>query len=219
MELLKNYDTSLAQRASRGDRTAFREIVEDNKQKIFYLAYHLTGSLQDAEDLSQEVFIKAYNSMDAFRGDAAMGSWLYRITLNAYLDQKRKKSSQFAKEQHSLNEHIPGEDLFTGPSAASNPEKYAESQQLQMHIDNALNHLSPRERSIFVMRHYQDMPGKKVGSILNISEGTVKSLLSRAVKKMRNTLQNVVQPGGNMPVLQSCKDGQTLSKRAAREVL
>ncbi|MCP4155915.1 MAG: hypothetical protein GY757_49780, partial [bacterium] len=56
MELLKNYDTSLAQRASRGDRTAFREIVEDNKQKIFYLAYHLTGSLQDAEDLSQEVF-------------------------------------------------------------------------------------------------------------------------------------------------------------------
>jgi len=188
MDLMKNYESRLVNQVKDGDRNAFREIVEDNKKKIFYLAYDLTGSLQDAEDLSQDVFIKAFRSMHTFKGEASISTWLYRITLNTFLDQKRRKSYETERNQHTLDEHLAAEPVFNGNHTTLNPETYAESQQMQMHIEQALEHLSPRERSVFIMRHLQGMSGKTVGELLSISEGTVKSLMSRAIKKMQNVL-------------------------------
>jgi RNA polymerase sigma-70 factor (ECF subfamily) len=189
MDLLKNYDLRLAQRACEGDKTAFQEIVEENKKKIFYLAYDLTGTQQDAEDLSQEVFIKAFKYIKNFKGEATLSSWLYRITLNAYLDQKRKISTKIEATQMQLDERIQGSNPFYENSCTIDPENYAEFQQIQHHINRALNHLTNRERSVFVLRHYQGLPGREVGDILSISEGTVKSLLSRAIKKLQKALK------------------------------
>ena len=188
MELMRNYELRLIKQAVDGDRNAFREIVEDNKKKIFYFAYDLTGSLQDAEDLSQEVFIKAFRSLQTFKGEASISTWLYRITLNAFLDLKRKKSYEMERNQSPLDEQLAAESLIHGNPSAENPESYAESRQIQMHIEQALEHLSPRERSVFVMRYYNGMSGKAVGELLRISEGTVKSLLSRAIKKLQKAL-------------------------------
>jgi RNA polymerase sigma-70 factor (ECF subfamily) len=188
MDLMKNYEMRLAKQAGEGDRDAFSEIVEDNKKKIFYLAFDLTGSQQDAEDLSQDVFLKAFRSMHTFKGDASLSTWLYRITLNAYLDRKRKKSYDAEKDYHPLDEQLSAEPAFHANPDPENPETYAESKQIQTHIEEALEHLTPRERSVFVMRHYEGMAGKEVGQLLNISEGTVKSLLSRAMKKLQNVL-------------------------------
>lgn len=192
MELMKNYELRLVKQANEGDRDAFREIVEDNKKKIFYLAFDLTGSQQDAEDLSQEVFLKAFRALHTFKAEASISTWLHRITLNAFLDRKRKKSFEMEKKQEPLDERLPGsaEPVFANNPSPSfgNPETYAESRQMQMHIEQALEQLSPRERAVFVMRHYQGMPGKAVGELLRISEGTVKSLLSRAIKKLQKTL-------------------------------
>ena len=192
MELMRNYELRLVKQASEGDRDAFREIVEDNKKKIFYLAFDLTGSRQDAEDLSQDVFLKAFRALHMFKGDASISTWLHRITLNAFLDQKRKKSFEMEKKQEPLDERLPGsaEPVFENNPSPSlgNPETYAESRQMQMHIEQALEQLTPRERAVFVMRHYQGMTGKAVGELLRISEGTVKSLLSRAIKKLQKTL-------------------------------
>ncbi len=190
MELMKNYELRLAKQVCEGDRDAFREIVDDNKKKIFYLAFDLTGSQQDAEDLSQDVFLKAFRSMHTFKGEASISTWLYRITLNAFMDLKRKKSFEVEKNQQPLDEQLSTNrgSVFDENSAAGNPENYAESRQMQMHIEQALERLSPRERSVFVMRHYQGMPGKEVGVLLGISDGTVKSLLSRAIKKLQKML-------------------------------
>lgn len=188
MELMQNYELKLVKQASQGDRGAFREIVEDNKKKIFYLAFDFTGSIQDAEDLSQDVFIKAFRSLHTFKGEASISTWLYRITLNTFLDLKRKKSFEMEKNQAPLEEGVSANSVFAENPATGNPETYAESCQMQMHIQQALETLSPRERSVFVMRHYRGMPGKTVGELLNISEGTVKSLLSRAIKKLQNAL-------------------------------
>ncbi len=190
MELMKNYELRLAEQVCEGDRDAFREIVDDNKKKIFYLAFDLTGSQQDAEDLSQDVFLKAFRSMHTFKGEASISTWLYRITLNAFMDLKRKKSFEVEKNQQPLDEQLSTNrgSVFDENSAAGNPENYAESRQMQMHIEQALERLSPRERSVFVMRHYQGMPGKEVGVLLGISDGTVKSLLSRAIKKLQKML-------------------------------
>ena len=202
-ELTKKDELKLVKQASRGDRDAFQRIVHHSKKKIFYLAYDLTGSQEDAEDLSQEVFIKAFRALGTFKGDASLNTWLYRITLNAYLDKKRKKSTEMEQNQQPLDEGLcaapafstnPGDHQLnpnvSGPlsNPVSNPESYAESRQIQMHIQQALEQLSPRERSVFVMRHYQGMTGKEVGSMLGISDGTVKSLLSRAIKKLQTLL-------------------------------
>jgi RNA polymerase sigma-70 factor (ECF subfamily) len=184
MELVMNSDTCLVKQTCRGESQAFAEIVQENKKKIFYLAYDLTGSAQDAEDLSQEVFLKAFCALKTFKGEASIGSWLYRITLNAFLDRKRKLSFQAEREQQPLDEDMK----IACPAESGNPENYAESQQIKKHIEAALAQLSPREQAVFVMRHYQDMPGKEVGKLLNISEGTVKSLLFRAVKKLQKQL-------------------------------
>ena len=179
-----NSDTYLVKQTCRGESQVFAEIVQENKKKIFYLAYDLTGSAQDAEDLSQEVFLKAFCALKTFKGEASIGSWLYRITLNAFLDRKRKLSFQAEREQQPLEEDMK----IACPAGPGNPENYAQSQQIKKHIEAALAQLSPRERAVFVMRHYQDMPGKEVGKLLNISEGTVKSLLFRAVKKLQKQL-------------------------------
>lgn len=188
MDLMKSYELKLIKQAGEGDRCAFQEIIEDNKKKIFYLAYDLTGSQQDAEDLSQEVFIKAFRALHRFKGEASISTWLYRITLNTFLDQKRKKSFEGEKKRRSFDEHLTSNPMFTMSSDTGNPENYAESRQMQMHIEQALGQLSPRERTVFVMRHYQGKSGKAMGELLGISEGTVKSLLSRAIKKLQKIL-------------------------------
>lgn len=204
MELVMNTDIYLVKRAGSGEAAAFHQIVEQNKKKIFYLAYDLTGSIEDAEDLSQEVFLKAYRSIKTFKGNASLGSWLYRITLNAFLDRKRKLSFKMERQQQSLEERVASESLLDGrgsghsanqpkgESAATNetPEKYAQKKQIQVHVDTALEKLTPRERAVFVMRHYQEMPGKQVATLLSISEGTVKSLLYRAIKKLQVLLSD-----------------------------
>ncbi len=214
MELVMNTDIYLVKRAGSGEAAAFHQIVEQNKKKIFYLAYDLTGSIEDAEDLSQEVFLKAYRAIKTFKGDASLGSWLYRITLNAFLDRKRKLSFKMEKQQQPLEERVASESLLDGSNpgpgpnpgafdtAASHetPEKYAQNIQIQVHIDAALEKLTPRERAVFVMRHYREMPGKQVATLLRISEGTVKSLLFRAVKKLQVLLSdyNDLQRSGSV---------------------
>jgi RNA polymerase sigma-70 factor (ECF subfamily) len=198
MELVMNSDTYLVKRACGGESAAFEQIVELNKKKIFYLAFDLTGSREDAEDLSQEVFLRAFRSLNQFKGDASLSSWLYRITLNAFLDRKRKLSFQKEREYRMLEEvneikagsPFAGDETVPDRSTAASPENYAESRQIQVHIEAALAYLTPRERAVFVMRHYREMPGKKVGQLLNISEGTVKSLLFRAIKKLQLLLKD-----------------------------
>jgi len=204
MELVMNTDIYLVQRAGSGEAAAFHQIVEQNKKKIFYLAYDLTGSIEDAEDLSQDVFLKAYRAIKNFKGEASLGSWLYRITLNAFLDRKRKLSFKMEQQQQPLEERVASESLLdsrgtglctnpgSGDTAATHetPEKYAQNKQIQVHIDAALEKLTPRERAVFVMRHYREMPGKQVAKMLRISEGTVKSLLFRAVKKLQILLSD-----------------------------
>lgn len=199
-----NSDTYLVKRACGGESEAFEQIVELNKKKVFYLAFDLTGTREDAEELSQEVFLKAFRSLKKFKGNASLSSWLYRITLNAFLDRHRKLSFRMERENQPLEEvkeitaGSPFEETETvSRSTAAGPENYAESRQIQMHIEAALEYLTPRERAVFVMRHYREMSGKKVGQLLNISEGTVKSLLFRAIKKLQYLLKDYNEAQGS----------------------
>jgi len=180
-------DQILIDRFTSGDTNAFQELVERYKKKVYYLAYDITGNHHEAEDISQEVFIKVFRSLNTFRRDAKMSSWLYQITVNASIDSLRKKSSKLETSIDTL-EKAGVQDNPLGGSTDLDPERSAESLLFQRHISQALQKVSPKERSVFVMRHYNDLKIREIAEILNISTGTVKALLFRAIKKLRKEL-------------------------------
>jgi len=181
-------ERELISRAQRGERDAFQALVEQHKRNVFFLALDLSGNRQDAEDLSQDVFIRAFRYLKNFRGDAKFGSWLYRITVNCYLDSRRKKQMLIVSFNEDLSEENYSADRSLKNSHASSPENEIQASDLQLHIRRALAQLSPRERSVFVLRHYQEMPLKEIAAALDIAEGTVKSLLFRAIKRLQKAL-------------------------------
>ncbi len=182
-----NEEQVLVQRARNGEMGAFRELVERYKKKIYYLSLDLTGNHHDAEDLSQEVFIKAYRSLKDFRGEAKFNSWLYRITVNTCISQRRKKSVAAMTLQEDFDSDSTPQ-YFSKSESIQNPERSAEAGLMQLHIENALQQLTPRERSVFVLRNYNDMSLKEIAQILKIKEGTVKSMLFRAIQRLQKKL-------------------------------
>ncbi len=178
----------LIDRFSRGDDAAFHELVGLHKKKIYFLAYDITGDHIEAEDISQEVFIKMYRSLKKFRRDAKMSSWLYKVTVNASIDSLRKKSSRPAKPISEIDQMSVQESLTVSGAHVFDPLRSTESSQIQNHITQALQKISPRERAAFVMRHYNELKLKEIAEILNVDIGSVKSLLFRAVKKLRREL-------------------------------
>lgn len=179
-------DQGLVERARQGDLAAFRALVDEHKQTVFRIAFDMTGNRHDAEDISQEVFLKAFRSLGNFRGDAKLSTWLYRITVNACYDHRSTKAWTSMKPTE-FTEHQDRSPLFH-EHASNDPESSAEGKVIQRHIDQALRKLTPRERSVFVMRHYSDLSLKEIASILKISEGTVKSMLFRALKRLQQEL-------------------------------
>ncbi len=181
-------DVELVKRAIGGDKKVLRQIVELNKKKIFYLAYDLTGSTENAEDLSQEVFLKLFRSLEKYKGDALLSSWLYRITVNTFLSQKKLGANKIMENIIDEQAIEKINDNINNPNILSSPEKSVEGKQIQEHLSTALEKLSPRERAVFVLRNYQGIQLKGCSEYLNISEGTVKSLQFRAVKKLQKIL-------------------------------
>ncbi len=181
-------EQALVDRISSGDSTAFQEFVERYKKKIYYIAYDIMGDHDDAEDVSQDVFIKVFRSLKTFRRNAKISSWLYQISVNASIDLLRKRSSNQEKlmddiERADIQENLPGSSTH-----AQNPERNAEDFIIQDHISQALQKITAKERSVFVMRHYNELKIREIAEILKVSPGTVKALFYRATRKLRKEL-------------------------------
>lgn len=154
------------------------DLVEAYKRPVLYLALDLTGNLHDAEDLAQDVFLKAFKGLEGYRGEASPLTWLRRITVNTYLNRKRSRMRSLWRLM--ADGRVP-EEVDPAPS----PQRLAESGDLSRHIDEALGHLTDRERTAFVLRHYQDLSVREVADLMGVAEGTVKSLLFRGTRKMQ----------------------------------
>lgn len=184
-----NHEYTLIQQMQSGDINAFRDFVEKYKQQVYYLALDLTGHHHDAEDLSQEVFIKAYSSIQSFRKDAALSSWLYRITVNAFIDKKRKKAWQLLRfKLDSDDENATPFPEPAEPGISGDPERQMESALFQQHLEKAMAKLSPKEKTIFVLRHHHEKSINEIAEMLEIATGTVKSLIFRSLKKLQKEL-------------------------------
>jgi RNA polymerase sigma-70 factor (ECF subfamily) len=185
-------DRSLVERARKGDEAAFRALVERYMKKVYAVALNMTGDHHDAEDISQDVFLKAFGSLPRFRGRAGVSTWLYRMTVNACIDRSRKKAWKAVKPKgavfdEDMHQRTPSRNTL------SHPEKELEKALLQQHIQRALGSLTERERAVFVLRQYQGMPLKEIADCLNVTEGTVKSTLFRAIRRLQGILAPYVR--------------------------
>jgi RNA polymerase sigma-70 factor, ECF subfamily len=187
-------DTLLVREAQRGSRTAFEELVRNYDQAVLRLALHLTGSEHEAQDIYQEAFLKAYKNLGRFRFECSFYTWIYRIVTNLCLDNIRKK--QVRKEDAPVATDADGEvyDVLAQVADArsgANPERDLMRRELGGKIAKALEKLTPRERMVFELKHYQGLKLRTVGEMLNTTEETAKNTLFRATQKLRGALADM----------------------------
>lgn len=187
-------DTMLVREAQRGNRAAFEELVRHYDQAVLRLALHLTGSEQDAQDVYQDAFLKAYKSIGNFRFECSFYTWIYRIVTNLCLDHLRKK--QVRKEDAPVVTDSHGDeydllDQVADARAAANPERDLMRRELGKRINRAMDRLTPRERMVFELKHYHGLKLRTVGEILNTTEETAKNTLFRATQKLRGSLADM----------------------------
>jgi RNA polymerase sigma-70 factor (ECF subfamily) len=185
---------TLIRAAQRGDQDAFEQLVRAYDQSVLRLAMNLLRSPEDARDVYQEAFLRVYRNLDSFRFDCSFHTWLYRIVTNICLDQLRKRKVR--KEEPSVVETSEGPvdrmDAFEEEAAEADPERALWNRQLKHKIESALQDLTPRERMVFELRHYQGLRLRNIGEILGTTEEAAKNCLFRATQKMRSVLGDFV---------------------------
>jgi RNA polymerase sigma-70 factor (ECF subfamily) len=181
-------DVSLVARARDGDADAYRELVERHAQKVFRLSYRMTGNEEDAEDVAQETFIKAYRNLARYDGRAGFGTWIYRIATNCALDLLRRR------ERTRTEPLADGDDAPALASADPSPERAAEGGELVRRLARAMTRLSANEKTAFVLRHQEGRSLEEIAKALGIRTGAAKTCVFRAVAKLRAALR-----GGEAP--------------------
>ena len=171
-------------RARQGDSDAFRVLVERHSRAVFRLAYRMTGNEQDAEDVVQESFLRAYRQLGRFQSRANFGTWLYRIVANCSVDLMRSKQS---RHDRSRAESL---DVIESRPAGNNhgPDRLAESAEIGRRVAEALRELSPLERAAFTLRHHEGRSIQEISAMLGLGTSAAKHSVFRAVKKLRVAL-------------------------------
>jgi RNA polymerase sigma-70 factor (ECF subfamily) len=183
-------DEAAAASAKAGDADAFRVLVERHSRPLFRLAYRMTGNEQDAEDMVQETFLRAYRRIAKFDERASFGTWLYRITVNCSLDLVRARKRR-SEQSGPANPEM--DDLMQSlPASSPTPDRMAMSGEARQRIADAMEELSASERTAFVLRHFEGMCIDEVSRVLGCRPGAARHCVFRAVQKLRRALEPLV---------------------------
>ena len=176
-------DAAAVALAKGGDEDAFRLLVERHGRGVYRLAYRMTGRPEDAEDVVQEAFVRAYRQLDRFEARATFATWLYRIAFNCAIDYMRARPHRETAESHeTLERHARAE-------VAPTHDDLVFAAEISDHVQQALNSLSEQERAAFLMRHFQGCSIEEICTALGLRTNAAKHSIFRAVKKMRAQLQ------------------------------
>lgn len=188
-------EKTLVEQAKQGSKEAFSQLVERNHKKIYNLAYRMTGNGEDALDVSQEAFIKAWQALPNFKGESAFSTWLYRLASNTAIDLLRKENrkpktsltSDFLEDEEGTETQIPDERF--------SPEKALEQKELSRAVETGLGLLSDQHRQVLVMRELSGLSYQEIATTLELDLGTVKSRIARG----RGILKKFLQKEGQEP--------------------
>jgi RNA polymerase sigma-70 factor, ECF subfamily len=192
--LQRTEDDDLIREAQRGDRSAFDSLVRRYDQSVLRLALHMLGNEQDAQDVHQEAFLKAYRHLGNFRFECSFYTWLYRIVTNLCLDHLRRRKSRREDPATVLDSRGDEMDLLSNVSdtrSMANPARELDRKRMGESINEALSKLTPRERMVFELKHYQGLKLRTIGEMLSTTEETAKNTLFRATRKLRAHLADL----------------------------
>ena len=176
-------DQTLVRASQRGDMAAFEELVARHRDRIFARAYSMMRNEEEAVDLSQEAWVKGWQRLAQFQGDASFGTWMTRIVINLCLDQLRKHKRQRAESIEAMDEESGGVERQM-PVVTVNPTAGLEQGELRQRIDVALGQLSYEHRTVLVLHEFEDMEYKEIARTMACSIGTVMSRLFYARRKL-----------------------------------
>lgn len=184
-------DAQLVQGCLRGDRAAWEELVQRHAHRVFNLCYRFTSNRTDAEDLSQEVFLKVYRTLSSYRAElGAFPTWLTSVTRNLLVDHYRRTRHDRATDSI---EDTP--QLEEKPSTARTPERMAEASQLSARLQQGLARLSPELREAVILRDLQGLEYREIKTVLQVAEGTVKSRINRGRIELARVLEEMGMRG------------------------
>ncbi|MBU6402918.1 MAG: sigma-70 family RNA polymerase sigma factor [Verrucomicrobia bacterium] len=176
-------DEALVRTAQRGDMLAFEELVYRHRDKIYARAFSMLRNEDEAVDLSQEAWVKAWQRLKQFQGESSFVTWITRIVINLCLDQLRKHKRQRAESIEQLNEESGGVERQL-PVLTPNPTERLERSELRQRIDRALGQLSAEHRTVLILHEFEEMEYKQIAKVMRCSIGTVMSRLFYARRKM-----------------------------------
>ena len=185
-------EQELVLRAKAGDPAAFEQLMLDHQNRVYTLCLRMTGSREDALDVSQETFLNAWRGLASFQGNSSFSTWVYRLASNACIDFLRKQK----RRQEDLSLDDPDAPLPEPADPKSSPEKALERQELRQAVERGLQSLPSHYRQVLVMRELSGLSYQEIGAALDLDLGTVKSRIARARLALKNFL---VQEGNLFP--------------------
>ncbi|MHA3773866.1 sigma-70 family RNA polymerase sigma factor [Verrucomicrobiota bacterium sgz303538] len=187
-------ELELVARAQTGDAEAFNELVTRYRNRAYAMIYSMVRNEQDAWDLAQDGFLKAWKSIGRFRGQSSFFTWLYRILMNVTIDWTRRKQIESGTEfddTHGLRDIAPG--ALTAPKDELQPVVKLSDKEIRARIDSAIERLSPEHRQAIVLREIEGMEYQEIADVMDCSIGTVMSRLFYARKKLQSMLKDVYE--------------------------
>ncbi len=184
-------EKELIKRTQKGESEAFNPLVNKYRQKIYNLIYQRVHNRETAEDICQEVFLKAWKALPNFKGQSAFYSWLYKIAINCSTDFLRKQNKQFVISWEELPSNA--EEILQTTQKHLSLNQILEKKEFEYIVDEAVRQLPTGQRRVFYLRYAEELPIKDIASRLNRSEGTIKTHLHHAHRKLRDMLRPYLQ--------------------------
>jgi RNA polymerase sigma-70 factor (ECF subfamily) len=201
---VSNIEDELIKRAQSADTEAFCLLAKGYERRIYLLAFHYCHNPQDAEDLSQEVWLKAYQALGSFRGESTFYTWLRKITINCFLNHQRAGRYSWRGQKTDVQllavDSIESDERI---ASSSNSETTLHNRILAERVMQALSELTPPQRLIFLLKHHEGMTYEEIAKAVGCSTGTAKKSVSRAVRKLREHLDIEVQSPTTFRALQT----------------
>lgn len=192
VEQLDPPDRDLVVRARARDMAAYDELIRRYQRKIYQLVYNMTSNREDAEDLTQDVFVKAYSALEHFKGDSSFYTWVYRIAVNRTINYLKKRKRNAALSLDDMDQAVERDPDYVELRSRESPVRDATLSELQKKLNEALQTLSEKHRTVVVLHDIQGLQHDEIGRMLGCSEGTVRSRLFYARQELQKQLTEFV---------------------------
>ena len=184
----KNEDTELVALAQKGNINSFNKLVDKYHSRIYSLTYQMTSNREDAEDLTQEIFIKAFEALPRFKGRSSFYTWLYRIGINKTINYRKKRNRNRPLSIDALDQDITYDEVYAELDSKDSPLRHIGLNELQVKLNEAMQKLSLKHRTVVVMHDIEGIPHDEIAKIVGVSVGTIRSRLFYARRQLQADL-------------------------------